>query len=136
MSQVPQKRRLLWRVYLYGVLMLLLSASVSLAVGRYVLQPAYEVPTRPSTTWIAWHIAAIQHEPARVQAELADLRRERFGHVVVGAELEAEHLVGLGRARRQHHDRRRDRSRPQVPADVLGMCGHLIQIDHRLKAIV
>jgi len=74
-SAVPQKRRLLWRVYLYGVLMLLLSASVSLAVGRYVLQPAYEVPIRPSTTWIAWHIAAIQHEPERVQAELADLRQ-------------------------------------------------------------
>ena len=75
MSQPPVKRRLLWRVYLYGVLMLLLSASASVAVGHYVLQPAYEVPVRPSTTWIAWHIAAIQHEPERVRAELADLRQ-------------------------------------------------------------
>ncbi|HEU5076104.1 MAG TPA: hypothetical protein VFU02_18050, partial [Polyangiaceae bacterium] len=75
MSQPPAKRRLLWRIYLYGVLMLLLSASASVAVGHYVLQPAYEVPIRPSTTWIAWHIAAIQHEPERVRAELADLRQ-------------------------------------------------------------
>ena len=78
MSQPPAKRRLLWRVYLYGVLMLLLSASASVAVGHYVLQPAFEVPLRPSTTWIAWHVAAIQHEPERVRAELADLR-ERVG---------------------------------------------------------
>lgn len=75
MSRPPLKRGLLWRVYLYGLLMLLLSASASVAVGHYVLQPAYEVPVRPSTTWIAWHIAAIQHEPERVRAELADLRQ-------------------------------------------------------------
>lgn len=75
MSPPPAKRRLLWRVYLYGVLMLMLSASASVAVGHYVLQPAFEVPLRPSTTWIAWHIAAIQHEPERVRSELADLRQ-------------------------------------------------------------
>jgi signal transduction histidine kinase len=78
MSQGLGKRRLLWRVYLYGVLMLLLSAGASVAVGHYVLQPAYEIPVRPSTTWIAWHIAAISHEPERVRTELADLR-ERVG---------------------------------------------------------
>lgn len=75
MSQRAPQRRLLWRVYLYGVSMLLLSASASVAVGHYVLQPAYEVPVRPSTTWIAWHMAAIQDEPERVRAELADLRQ-------------------------------------------------------------
>jgi hypothetical protein len=44
--------------------------------------------------------------------------RERLGDVIVGAELEAEHLVGLGRPCRQHDDRRRNRSRPQIAADV------------------
>ena len=32
-------------------------------------------------------------------------RRERLGEVVVGAELEAEHAIGLLAARRQEHDR-------------------------------
>lgn len=75
MTRAPERgRRLLWRVYLYGVLMLVLSASASLAVGHYVLQPAFEVPSRPSTTWIAWHVADIQGDRARVQRELRDLR--------------------------------------------------------------
>ena len=79
MNRGPERgRRLLWRVYLYGVLMLVLSAGASLLVGHYVLRPAFEVPTRPSTTWIAWHVADIKDDHARVQRELEDLR-ERVG---------------------------------------------------------
>lgn len=81
MNEKPGKRRLLWRVYLYGILMLVSSAGASLLVGHYVLQPAYEVPIRPSTTWIAWHVAAIQNERERVLVELLDLK-QRVGIVV------------------------------------------------------
>ena len=58
---------------------------------------------------------AAQHR-AHARQQLGD--RKRLGDVVVGAQLEAEHLVGLGRARRQHHDRRRDRPRAQLAAHV------------------
>ncbi len=34
------------------------------------------------------------------------LRAERFGDVVIGAQFEAAHAIGLFAARRQHHDRR------------------------------
>src|SRR5690606_18182647 len=74
----PMKHRLIWRIYLYGMVMLVLFIAASLAVGRYVIQPALEVPNRPSTTWIAWHVADIQDEPERLRAELDDLR-ERVG---------------------------------------------------------
>ena len=53
---------------------------------------------------------------AHARQQLGD--RERLGDVVVGAQLEAEHLVGFGRAGGQHDDRRRDRARPQVAAHV------------------
>ena len=48
--------------------------------------------------------------------QLADA--ERLGHVVVGAELEAEHPVELVAARREHDDRHVRRARPQRAAHV------------------
>ena len=63
------------RVYLYGVLMIALAAGASFLVGRYSLRPALDGPARPSTTWIAWHMAALADRPAELNAQLADLNQ-------------------------------------------------------------
>jgi two-component system, OmpR family, sensor kinase len=80
-----RRHRLLWRVYLYGVLMLALAGGASFLVGRYVITPAVEVPTRPSTAWIAWHLLELVDEPERLRAELADLKRARLGMTLFDA---------------------------------------------------
>jgi signal transduction histidine kinase len=67
--------RLALRVYLYGVLMLALATGASFVVGNYVLRPAVDVPSRPSTAWIAWHLMRVADDPLTVEAELSDLRR-------------------------------------------------------------
>lgn len=67
-------RRLLLRVYLHGILLLALAAGASALVGSYLLAPALERPTRPSTTWIAWHLNDLLDEPAQLERELQDLR--------------------------------------------------------------
>jgi signal transduction histidine kinase len=81
-----RRHRLLWRVYLYGVLMLALAGGASFLVGRYVITPAVEVPTRPSTTWIAWHLLELVDEPERLHAELLDLKRARLGMTLFDAD--------------------------------------------------
>ncbi len=76
MSQARFPRsRLLLRVYLYGVLLLALAFGASFLVGRYVITPAVEVPARPATAWIAWHLLDSVDEPERLQHELADLKK-------------------------------------------------------------
>ncbi len=77
MSSGPRfpRSRLLLRVYLYGVLMLALASGATFLVSRYVMRPAVEVPARPSTAWIAWHLLESVHEPERVTRELHDLKR-------------------------------------------------------------
>jgi two-component system OmpR family sensor kinase len=67
-------RRLLVRVYLHGILLLALAAGASFLVGSYLLAPAIEGPSRPSTAWIAWHLDSLIDQPTRLQAELSDLR--------------------------------------------------------------
>jgi signal transduction histidine kinase len=67
--------RLLLRVYLYGVLLLALAGGASFLVGRYVITPAVEVPARPSTAWIAWHLLDSVDEPERLARELSDLKK-------------------------------------------------------------
>lgn len=88
----PGGRRLLSRIYLYSIVMLLLATGTSLVVGRYVLQPAFEIPSRPSTTWIARHAIQIQGQRERLGAELRDLREQSDiemtlftpdGHIVI-----------------------------------------------------
>jgi two-component system, OmpR family, sensor kinase len=69
-----QGRGLLLRVYLHGILLLALAAGASFVVGSYLLAPAIEGPSRPSTAWIAWHLDSLIDEPERLQRELADLR--------------------------------------------------------------
>jgi two-component system OmpR family sensor kinase len=66
---------LLLRVFLYGVLLLLLAGGASFVVGSYVITPAVEGPARPSTAWIAWHLLEIVDEPERVKHELSDLKQ-------------------------------------------------------------
>lgn len=73
------RRRLLLRVYLYGVLMLALAGGAVVAIGTYVLAPAVELPVRPSTTWIALHLAAIADQPEQLAKEIADI--EQRGHI-------------------------------------------------------
>ena len=85
------RSRLLLRVYLYGVLLLALAGGASFLVGRYVITPAVEVPARPATAWIAWHLLDSVSEPERLQRELSDLKKrarvemtlfETDGHVI------------------------------------------------------
>ena len=54
-------------------------------------------------------LAAPRRSARDPRAQLA--RAERLGDVVVGAQLEAEHLLGLLRPRREHQDRRRHAAR-------------------------
>lgn len=75
-----RRHRLLWRVYLYGVLLLVLAGGAAFLVGRYVITPAVETPARPSTAWIAWHLLELVERPEQLRAELGDLkRRARVG---------------------------------------------------------
>jgi two-component system, OmpR family, sensor kinase len=69
------RSRLLLRVYLYGVLMLALAGGASYVVSRFVFAPAVELPARPATAWIAWHLLEIVDDPGRVESELVDLKR-------------------------------------------------------------
>lgn len=55
--------------------MLTLSAGASFVVGTYVLQPAFDAPTRPSTTWIARHMGTLRHDPSQLSKELAHLAK-------------------------------------------------------------
>jgi two-component system OmpR family sensor kinase len=66
------------RVYLYGVVMIALAAGASFLVGRYSLRPALDGPLRPSSTWIAWHMAELADRPDELREQLADLH-ERVG---------------------------------------------------------
>ncbi|HKO94539.1 MAG TPA: HAMP domain-containing sensor histidine kinase [Polyangiaceae bacterium] len=68
-------RRLLLRVYLHGILLLSLAAAASFLVGSYLLKPAVEGPTRPSTAWIAWHLDSLRDQPAVLARELSDLQQ-------------------------------------------------------------
>jgi two-component system OmpR family sensor kinase len=69
------RSRLLLRVYLYGVLMLTLAGGASYVVSRYVVAPAVELPARPATAWIAWHLLETVDDLGRVNSELADLKK-------------------------------------------------------------
>jgi signal transduction histidine kinase len=69
------RTHLLFRVYLYGISMLALATGASFVVGNYVLRPAVEVPSRPSTAWIAWHLIENADRPELLARELADLKR-------------------------------------------------------------
>lgn len=69
------RSRLLRRVYLYGVLMLALAGGASYVVSRFVFAPAVEVPARPATAWIAWHLLETVDDLSRVERELTDLKK-------------------------------------------------------------
>jgi signal transduction histidine kinase len=66
---------LLLRVYLYGVLLLVMAGGASFFVGRFVLTPAVELPSRPATAWIAWHLLEGVDSPTQLSRELIDLKR-------------------------------------------------------------
>ncbi|MEO8905342.1 MAG: HAMP domain-containing sensor histidine kinase [Polyangiaceae bacterium] len=76
------------RVYLYGVLMIALAAGASFLVGRYSLRPALDGPARPSSTWIAWHMAELADHPDELNVELQNLKKR------VGIELSVYELNG------------------------------------------
>ncbi len=76
MKQRLRGRRLLLRVYLYGIFMLALSAGATFLVGRYVLRRNFDAPPRPSTAWIAAHMASLRTHPAELAGELSDLKRQ------------------------------------------------------------
>ncbi|MEP7052915.1 MAG: HAMP domain-containing sensor histidine kinase [Pseudomonadota bacterium] len=89
MSDTPgMPGRFALRVYLYGVLMIALAAGASFLVGRYSLRPALDGPARPSSTWIAWHMAELADRPAELNSQLLDLKQR------VGIELSVYELNG------------------------------------------
>ena len=53
-----------------------------------------------------------------VDARSQDPRVERFGDVVIGTDLEADHLIGLGRAPCEHDHRAHDPLPPQLEDDL------------------
>ncbi|RYZ05281.1 MAG: HAMP domain-containing histidine kinase [Myxococcales bacterium] len=55
--------------------MLALAGGASYVVSRFVFAPAVQLPARPATAWIAWHLLETVDDPARVQSELADLKK-------------------------------------------------------------
>ena len=75
MKKARRRPHLLFRVYLYGISMLALATGASFVVGTYVLRPAVEVPSRPSTAWIAWHLIENADRSVLVARELEDLKR-------------------------------------------------------------
>ncbi|HEX2730275.1 MAG TPA: HAMP domain-containing sensor histidine kinase [Polyangiaceae bacterium] len=68
-------KRVLFRVYLYGILMLVFGGGAIFVVGAYVERPPSELPTRPSTAWIAWHMSDLAGDPEKLTRELKDLKR-------------------------------------------------------------
>jgi signal transduction histidine kinase len=62
------------RVYLYGVLMIVLAVGASVLVGRYTLRSALDGPARPASTWIAWHMAELADQPQELDKQLLDLK--------------------------------------------------------------
>jgi signal transduction histidine kinase len=62
------------RVAAYGVAILVLASAASFLVGTYAVQPGAEVPSRPSTAWIAWHLLDRAENPAVLRDELDELR--------------------------------------------------------------
>lgn len=69
------RSRLLLRVYLFGLLLLVMAGGASFLVGRFVLTPAAELPARPATAWIAWHLLEGVDSPTLLSRELFDLKR-------------------------------------------------------------
>jgi hypothetical protein len=72
-------------------------------------------------------VSSVAQHRAHPRQQLGD--GKRLGDVVVGAELEAQHLVGLGRARRQHHDRGRCRALAQLAADIEAVLARQHQVE-------
>ncbi|HET7540357.1 MAG TPA: HAMP domain-containing sensor histidine kinase [Polyangiaceae bacterium] len=62
------------RVYSYGVLMIALAVGASVLVARYSLRSALDGPSRPASTWIAWHMAELADRPEELNAQLLDLK--------------------------------------------------------------
>jgi signal transduction histidine kinase len=85
------------RVYLYGVLMIALAAGASFLVGRYSLRPALDGPARPSSTWIAWHMAALADNPEELNRQLADLK-QRVGIEMTLYEVGGKLIANNGKA--------------------------------------
>jgi signal transduction histidine kinase len=55
--------------------MIALAAGAAFLVGRYSLRPALDGPARPSSTWIAWHMAELADHPAELRSQLVDLKK-------------------------------------------------------------
>ena len=108
-----RRHRLLWRVYLYGVLLLALAGGAAFLVGRYVITPAVEVPARPSTAWIAWHLLGLVDQPERLSTELGDLKQrarvgmtlfEPDGHVIASTAASPPPALSAAEIRKLTHD--------------------------------
>lgn len=68
-------RRLLLRVYLSGIALLVLALGGSVVVANYLPKPPLDLPARPSTAWIAWHLSELADQPDVLMRELTDVKR-------------------------------------------------------------
>jgi signal transduction histidine kinase len=55
--------------------MIALAAGAAFLVGHYSLRPALDGPARPSSTWIAWHMAGLADHPEELRTQLIDLKK-------------------------------------------------------------
>jgi two-component system, OmpR family, sensor kinase len=70
------RRRFLLRVYLHGLVLLLLAGIAIYGMGRLVVTPAIERSFRPFTLWMMSRTAALRTDPGRLQAELHFFKTE------------------------------------------------------------
>jgi two-component system, OmpR family, sensor kinase len=71
----PRQRRMALRIYLFGVLLLVLSGLAIAVVGRIFVAPAMRNPDRTMSPWLVSHLAPYRADPARMRQELEQLRR-------------------------------------------------------------
>lgn len=69
------ERGQLLRVTLFGILLIALSAAASELAGRLLIEPLFDVPPRPSTTWLAHRLSKLADRPAQLQAELDEVKQ-------------------------------------------------------------
>jgi signal transduction histidine kinase len=71
----PLERGQFLRVVLFGILMIALSAAATFLVGSYLIEPAFDSPPRPSTTWVAYRFSKLLDRPGELQTELSELKK-------------------------------------------------------------
>ncbi len=70
------RRRVLTRLYLYGVALVALMWLALFGVGRLVVAPAINASVRPLAGWIVPRVAATRADPVRLRAETDEVKQK------------------------------------------------------------